>query len=441
MRRQLLWLAIGCVATACSTEKTYEPKDFGGASATPAPSAPAAVARPEPAPSLPAPKPALVEAAALPSEAKGRVLLVAMSRFKPDEKGQYTVPDAAELLILGRSGALWSWEAVTDRDSNVFHKALPYGKEGILTIGANKAMLKLWSKKDGQWQGRSLWNPVFGGKNDRLRDFEIADFDRDGKADLAIATHDQGVVAVVWRRGDKWEPEELDRKAETWVHEIEVGDLDKDGKLEIYATPSEPNTVSGERQGGKIVRFRWDGQKFEKSEVAAFEDRHIKEILVTDLDGDGTEELYAAIEAKVEDGAITSPVEIRRYDWKDGQFESSKVAELNDRFCRFLLAGDIDRDGKKELVATAFSSGVWLIKHVGEAYKLSSIDPKSSGFEHAAYMADIDGDGQKELYVADDKRGIISTYEYIAGMYRPKIIFRRANPGEAMVWNITDAEL
>lgn len=372
----------------------------------------------------------------------GKVLLVTQSRFAANKDGKYTVPDAAVMLLVGKDGGKWSVEEVEDEESNVFHKAIQYGDEGILTIGANEAMLKLWNRKDGEWKAETLWHPTFGGKHNRLRDFEVADFDGDGAKDLAIATHDQGVVAVVWRKGDEWKAEEIDRKADTFVHEIEIGDLDGDGKLEIYATPSEPNTASGHKQGGAISRYSWDGEKFAKSTVVTLEDRHIKEILVADVDGDEKQELYAAVEAQMgAGGKIEVPVEIRRFDYKDGKFEPTKVVDLDDRFCRFLVAGDPDGDGATELVAAAFTAGVWVVEHEGGQYKASCIDRKSGGFEHAAYLADLDSDDKQELYVADDKGGALRRYVYSDGKYESEVLHKRLVPGQAMSWNITVADL
>jgi hypothetical protein len=191
-----------------------------------------------------------------------------------------------------------------------------------------------------------------------------------------------------------------------------------------------------------VIRFSWDGEKFEKSEVVSLETRHIKEILVADVDGDGREELYAALEAEVDGMNILKPVEIRRYDPKGAGFKESNVITLNDRFCRFLVDGDIDGDGKNELVAAAFSAGVWVVEYADDAsYTSECIDSKSGGFEHATYISDIDGDGKMELYVADDKSGTIKRYQYSEGTYQSKIINRRIVPSQAMVWNITDAEL
>ncbi|MFO8073249.1 MAG: VCBS repeat-containing protein [Polyangia bacterium] len=382
------------------------------------------------------------EKEAAPAAVPGRTLLVTESQFKANEEGKYTVPEAAVMLLLEPAAGEWEATRIEDTESNVFHKALPYGDEGILTLGAEEALLKLWTESDGDWKSETLWHPDFGGEHNRLRDFEIADLDGDGTDDLAIATHDQGVVAVVWRRGEKWEPQEIAREKDTFVHEIEIGDLDGDGKLEIYATPSQPNTASGVDQGGKVLRFEWNGKGFDEDEVVSLDKRHIKEILVADVEGDGTQELYAAVEAEMgEGGKIVAPVEIRRYDWKDGELTFSRVTGITDRFCRFLVAGDVDGDGADELIATAFSAGVWVIEKQGDAWKSKCIDADSGGFEHASYLADIDGDGTPELYVADDNGGVIRRYVHAGGKYAGEVIHRRDIPASAMVWNITVADL
>ena len=83
-----------------------------------------------------------------------------------------------------------------------------------------------------------LWSQSWGGKFDRLRDIEIGDVDGDGKDEYVIATHDYGVVAVYNPAEDGGEPEviELSKKADTFVHEIEIGDIEGDGTLEFFAT-------------------------------------------------------------------------------------------------------------------------------------------------------------------------------------------------------------
>ena len=108
----------------------------------------------------------------------------------------------------------------------------------MLTAGGTRAILKLWLPGG---QPEVIWQADFGGRFSRMRDVEVADVFGSGERDLVVATHDQGVVAVV--RPDErggFRATEPDRKPDTFVHEIEVGDLDGDGTLEVYATPSRP---------------------------------------------------------------------------------------------------------------------------------------------------------------------------------------------------------
>src|SRR5690606_1089394 len=121
-------------------------------------------------------------------------------------------------------------EVLEDEGSNVFHKAIPW-EGGILTIAAGQlgqepprpAQLRHWVKRDGAWVPTTLWERVWEGRIQRLRDFELGDLDGDGDDDIVIATHDMGVVAVGTRGADgAWTFEELDPKPDTFVHEIEL---------------------------------------------------------------------------------------------------------------------------------------------------------------------------------------------------------------------------
>ena len=99
------------------------------------------------------------------------------------------------------------------------------------------------------------------------------------------------------------------------MHEIEIGDLDRDGKPEVYATPSEPNRLeAGASQAGHVVRYVPAAGK-KREVVADLGERHAKEILAGDVDGDGTDELYVSVEGDVNDAKqLVHKVEIRRYD-------------------------------------------------------------------------------------------------------------------------------
>lgn len=384
-------------------------------------------------------------------------LLLAYAQFAVENGSVTANPGPARLEILRRTGGAWTSEVLEDDSAIVFHKAMiftpPNAAAGILTLGGSrpcpeagardcKAALKLWRHGANGWTSETLWEEDFGGRFNRMRDAEIADFDGDGTPEIAVATHDQGVVAIVGAGANGFTVTRLDHEANKFVHEIEIGDLDGDGRKEVYATPSEPNQLSGGEQHGEVVRYV-PGTENSRTVVADLGSRHAKEIWVGDVDGDGRDELYVAVEALTTgEGAamqIAEPVEIRRYDHDTAPTAGVVIATIQDRLTRFLTVGDGDGDGKREMIAAAFRSGLWLLKPGRDPrseWSIESIDRDSSGFEHASIFADLDGDGRDELYVAADEQGELRRYVWTNGRPQREVIHRRDIPRAQMTWNI-----
>jgi hypothetical protein len=366
-------------------------------------------------------------------------LVLALAQFT-DKDGK-PVPGAARLEFLVRSGGKWTMTALEDPESNVFHKAMAYqGGDGVglLSLGGSAAILKLWTPGPSGLAAKVLWQKDFGGKFSRMRDAEVADLYGDGKAAIAVATHDQGVVAVLKPNGAGFDVKELDHEKDTFVHEIEIGDLDGDGVREVYATPSEPNRLDGSVQTGHVVRYV-PAKNEGRVVVADLGDRHAKEILVGDVDGDGRDELYVAVEGHVDQNKVlVHPVEIRRYDAGTDPKAGTVIATLKDRLTRFLTAGDIDGDGKKEMVAASFSSGLWLLRPgaAGASWSVESIDTNSGGFEHAAVLTDLDGDRKDELYVASDQDKQVRRYVWDGKRLQREVIYVRPDDRPIFTWNL-----
>ena len=393
---------------------------------------------------------AQVDPTALPDSLPNGLLLSYAQFVVEDGTVNMRKPGPARVEILYRRDGEWKVDAFEDGDSNVFHKAMVYtpkeGAPAILTVGGMGAFAKLWRRNDaGKMTSSTLWTESFGGTFDRMRDVEIGDLFGDGNPDLAIATHDQGVVAVLRPKdatGNVMDVVKVDERANTFVHEIELGDIDGNGTLEVYATPSEPNRLGADAQHGEVVRYvpkTGEGRTI----VADLGNRHAKEILVDDVDGDGRDELYVAVEAltRGDEGAleIVEPVEIRRYDADTPKDAKVIIATIPDRFTRFLTAGDVDGDGKKEMVAAAFSSGLWLLRPgrdpKGE-WAVESIDRDSGGFEHATVLADLDGNGTDELYVAADNQNEIRRYVWVNGRARRETLLTHEIPKQRLTWNL-----
>ncbi len=410
----------------------------GGEVETPAP-APVPVATPAP------PAPA--------AEPDGPLATILMSQAQFVSQGGKPKPGPAKLVLWRTDGKQWWSQKIEDPDSNVFHKAI-WWRDGILTIAAGQvgydpakpATLRHWKKQGNTWVATTLYEAKWGGKFQRFRDFEIGDVSGDGKDDIVIATHDMGVVAVGSETADgKWEFVQMDEQKDTFVHEVEIGDVDGDGKKEFYVTPSERNKASGESQPGAVARYDFKDGKYVRSWVAQWAESHAKEILVTDVDKDGKDELYVVREGHTVKGAdgkleIKDPVAILRMDpGKNGKFTEVKVATVDDKQTRFLVPGDVNGDGKTDLVAASEGKGLFVLQQVGDGtFSTTLIDAESGGFEHATHVADLDGDGKVEIYVAADKQKEFRRYIWDGTTYKREKI--ADIPAQHITWNLQDGK-
>jgi hypothetical protein len=409
----------------------------------PAPAAPAE--KPAAAPAA-SPEPAPAPTAKIPEtpDSLPKGLVLALAQFV--KKDGAPVPGPARLEFLVRKDGRWQTSHVEDEQSNVFHKAFEYeGPQGLrlMSLAGTAATVKTWEKTGDGLTPTTEWEKDFGGKWSRMRDAEVADLYGDGQAAVAVATHDQGIVVVLRPKAEGgFDVVQLDEKPDTFVHEIEIGDVDADGVLEVYATPSEPNRMDGSRQHGEVVRYvpkTGEGRVV----VADLGDRHAKEILVDDVDGDGVDELYVSVEGHLEgSGAnkrLVDPVEILRYDADTPADKGIVIGTLKDSLSRFLTAGDVDGDGKKELVVAAFSSGLWLYRPGDDPkseWRRELIDKDSAGFEHASILSDLDGDGVDELYVASDRHKELRRYVWNGSELVREVIYTRPDDRSIFTWNL-----
>ena len=361
-----------------------------------------------------------------PEEGRDSLVLALAVLGKNDDGSPKPLP--AQMGVLTPTSDGWRYRTLDDDDSNVFHKVMAYGSEGVLSLGGTGAAVKLW-RPDGRRE--RLWEADFGGRFSRMRDAEVGDIYGDGSSAIAVATHDQGVVAVL-RPDDAggFAVEELDRQPDTVVHEIELGDLDGDGTLEIYATPTAPNRVDGTAQPGSVVRYV-PAKDEGRTTVADLGDRHAKEILVADIDGDGRDELYVSVEA-----VSGGKVEIRRYLAGTEPTEGEIVASLDDKLCRFLTVGDLDGDGQLEMVAATNRAGLWLLEPGDLPWPAQLIASDSSGFEHASIVLDLDSDGRDELYVASDNQKQIRRYEHTSSGWQHEVLLEHTDDLGRFTWNL-----
>jgi len=155
------------------------------------------------------------------------------------------------------------------------------------------------------------------------------------------------------------------------------------------------------------------------------------------LGGLRDEPFMAAVRVAVNHGERFPTVGLSRDADTDPE-AGTVIAELPDMLCRFLTAGDPDGDGRKEIVAAAHKSGLWLLEQgePGALWSKESIDTDTGGFEHASILTDLDGDGTEELYVASDKHGEIRRYVWKDGKPVREVIHSHGEDFDGFTWNL-----
>ena len=357
------------------------------------------------------------------------------------EDGTWNLASYAAADVTWREGVTKTYEM---GGGNVFHKCMwwdpKYGEPGILTISANMPYMLIWRRDGGKWTPELLWSEYVGGKEQRYRDVEVGDVDHDGEDELILVTHDRGAIYVMEQTENGLVATEVHRTEERiFVHEAEIGDVDGDGKVEFFTTPSEPNRLDGHEQAGWVDMFRYNAatKSYDRTVVAELTDRHAKEILVKDYDGDGTSELYIALEAEGTDKVVG----ISRYTWQDGKMVEEFTHDLAGKMLRFLNLADTDGDGVNEIIASTRKAGIFkLWKNASGEWEHSKIKPfyVSSSFEHATVAFDWDGDGKDDLFVAADDQSKLFriTYNPEKGKYDHEKIGDWTNSGKYFVWGV-----
>ncbi len=302
-------------------------------------------------------------------------LVLAMSHFKVgiDKNGKqvYTAGDAQVWIVHPDEG--WKRDVIKNPDSDVAHKAAigdlnGDGRNEIYVAGGQNATLNMYRKVNGSWKGETIWRPGFV----RIRDIEIGDVDSDGRQELVAGTHRDGVVEVIENENGVWKKTETDRAADTYIHEIEIADIDGDGINEFFSNPTEPNLRRGLPQLGSIAMYKWNGSSYERVTVEDINDSHAKEFAVGDVDNDGKPELVAAV-------------------WGIAGESNASDQEIQDNVVK---------------VRVAVPVRIRLYEFDGKAFRKEDIAEIPDIKTRSLRIGDADNDGLNELVIGTDTRGL-----------------------------------
>ena len=209
----------------------------------------------------------------------------------------------------------------------------------------------------------------------------LFDYDGDGDLDLYLVNGMKLVDGArvssggnrLYRNEGEWRFRDVTEHAavghEGWGIGCAVGDYDNDGFADLYVTNIGANTLYRNRGDGTFVEVFEAGDAGFGSSAAFF-----------DADGDGDLDLYAANYVDPDLSKIPAP--------------------RSDPTCVWLgmpvMCGPRGLDGQKDVFYRNESG------HFVEATKAAGVDDPSKAFGLGVVSADYDGDGDLDLYVAND---------------------------------------
>ena len=238
------------------------------------------------------------------------------------------------------------------------------------------------------------------------RTVAIGDIDGDGKPDLVV-TNLHGATVSVFRNtsssGSVSFAAKVDFTTGSGPWAVAIGDIDGDGKPDLVVTNISSNTVS-------VFRNTSSSGSITSSSFAAKVDFTTGTApagaAIGDVDGDGKPDLVV-----VNQGIAT--VSVFRNTSSSGSVSFSANVDLATGATPYSVAiGDIDGDGKPDLVVTnGASNTVSVFRNTSSSGSITSgsfaakVDFTTGAYPSGVAIGDIDGDGKPDVVVTNGSSG------------------------------------
>ena len=218
-----------------------------------------------------------------------------------------------------------------------------------------------------------------------------ADFNRDGKPDLAVVNNSSNNISVLLGKGDGTFSAANNFDAGSGPNSLAVGDFDGDGQLDlaVLVPPASDGSSPGEV---RILLGNGDGT-FQAPRVAPLGNQETA-LAVADVNGDKKADLLVSLP----DGTGVVEVGVRLGNG-DGTFQASKTVMTNQQ--NILAIADFNGDGKLDL-AIAVSGATQILLGQGDGtFSPSGIASLTGGYNaNSAWTVDLNNDGKLDLVIS-----------------------------------------
>ena len=252
------------------------------------------------------------------------------------------------------------------------------------------------------------------------------DLDKDGKTDLVVATFQGGGVSVLRNTGqpgvinsNTFAPK-VDFATGAGVWEVQVGDIDMDGRPEIVTANYTARTVSVLRNqstpGSLTVNSFAPRVNFPVGDSYA--------VAIGDLNGDGKAELTVA-------NFSSNNISVFRNVSTPGSFASNSFAPpvlfATGSGPHGVAIGDVDGDGRPDLAISAYNiSKASLLRNMGAPGSIinsnsfaAKVDFTCSANPQMVALADLNGDGRPDLATTSWGGSLFSVMQNITPLSPP----------------------
>lgn len=282
------------------------------------------------------------------------------------------------------------------------------------TEGESKKMYVQWAPPDNQYLNAKQWKNEPIPSSEGVSQWMFAcPYNLDGKNGIDIIAGSKGNSAVIgWfksppnpRQLDQWTWHQIGDA--TWVMSLILHDVNKDGYIDIVLSDRKPGITNGIRwlqHPGKDLSDPWENH------FIGAQGKEVAFMHLTDLDGDG---LIDAVGCDRTDNQILlfERIDDSGLNWKEYQFDIPENAGT----AKAVRAGDIDQDGRLDIVYSANtmgipgSSGVFWLSYKDKPFSKDwSWHPISGpvGYKFDRLeLLDLDGDGDLDVLTCEENYG------------------------------------
>ncbi len=277
------------------------------------------------------------------------------------------------------------------------------GKPDLVFYGTPAEIVILFNEGSGRFGNPKRISA--GEATERASSLTVGDLDQDGRDDIALLAQDELVFVYQTATGTLGEPERVPHTAANpWL--IRAVDIDGNGAKDLVILDTGSDHPIH-------IRFATDEKKLGPEQRFAVEAP--RAITFGQMDGQGGSEILT-IEGQSGRSRVLSLDKSGTDDSnKRGRMAFFGLPQGSERG-RSLALGDLDGDGKKDVVVSdPAGAQVWVYLQSGRSGLAAGQTFPSLVGARAVQLADLDGDHKDEVYILSDQEKQIGQSEFVRG--------------------------